>query len=112
MLKILCNIEKMKYKSMRGLNQRPLLLRCPKVANHLGRGQLLTAAPSSPSLYHPQDALGDDADNSRAVVNHTNIGSKSAKKVKKKSTPCGVLFLFVFYTIKDEHYIFIFRSLV
>ena len=68
---------------MRDLNQRLLLLRCPKVANHLGRGQLLTAAPSSPSLYHPQDALGDDADNSRAAVNHTNLGSKSAKKVNK-----------------------------
>ena len=67
------------------------LLRCPTMRS-LGARQLLTAAPTHISLHLPQAALICVADNSRAAVNHTNLGSKSAKKVKKKSTPCGVLF--------------------
>ena len=76
------------------------LLRCPKVAFHLGRGQLLTATPLRSSLLPPPAAVGrrlptSPAQSGRHLADKQESKLDSIWKGKQKTTTEWWSFLFV-----------------
>ena len=86
-----------------GLEPTTHLLRCPKFANRLERGQILTAAPSSPRFTSHCESFGDDAVNSRMRLwKHKVVDLNQLKGKQKRVQIYNNFLIYVLYAICDS----------